>query len=247
MSKPIDVATRATTTFIASHVPSGAALLEVGCGDGHVALELQNRGYRVVGLDSSEDAVARAQERGVSAVKASWPEFESAPVDAVAFTRSLHHIDPLHGAVARARELLQPKGMLLLDDFAFDEANPATIDWFVRTLRSQTANALLMPRPGEFVTDLLGAGDPVAAWHHRSHDHDIHSIAAMTRTIAEFFTPGEIGRAAYLYRYLIPVLPETSEAATFVGEVAREEARLGARGEIVLIGRRLVATSRPAG
>ena len=241
MNKPIDVPTQATATFIASYLPSGAAVLEVGCGEGHCALELMNRGYQVIGVDSDPQLIARAQERGVSAVLASWPEFESAPVDVVAFTRSLHHISPPQKAVRKARKLLRSTGMLLVEDFAFNEADSVTIEWFLKVLGSQKGHALIVPVPGEFVTGLRGSRNPAAVWH-LSHDHELHTMSAMTQAIADDFVIRETQPVPYLYRYLVPVLSETPEATAFVEEVSREEARLGARGEIVLIGRRIVGS-----
>jgi SAM-dependent methyltransferase len=240
---PIDVPTRATVSFIASHLPSEGAVLEVGCGEGRVALELLNRGYQVIGLDSDQDAIARAHERGVPAVQASWPEFGSAPLDGVVFTRSLHHIGPLRRAIRKAREVLRPRGTLLVEDFAFDEADKATINWFLEVLGSQTAKTLIAPVPGELVTDLLGSKDPFAVWH-QSHDHELHTTAAMTQAIAEYFIIRETQQVPYLYRYLVAVLPETLQAAAFVEEVVREEARLGERVAIVLVGRRIVGSPR---
>jgi ubiquinone/menaquinone biosynthesis C-methylase UbiE len=242
---PIDVPTRATVAFIASHVPSGGAVLEVGCGEGHVALELLNRGYQLIGVDSDQEVIARAQERGVSAVQASWPEFKSAPLDAVVFTRSLHHIAQLRRAIRTARDVLRPTGILLVEDFAFDAADKATISWFLEVLGSQTAEAIIARVPGEFVTDLLGSKDPFAVWH-QSHDHQLHTTAAMTQAIAEYFIIQETEQVPYLYRYVVPVLPETPQATAFVEEVVREEARLGERGAIVLVGRRIVGVARGA-
>jgi len=112
VKKPIDVPTRATVAFIASYSPLAAPVLEVGCGEGHVALELLSRGYQVIGVDSDQALIARAQERGVRSLRASWPEFGRAPVDAILFTRTLHHITPLQKAVCKAREVLWSKGML---------------------------------------------------------------------------------------------------------------------------------------
>ena len=240
---PIDVPTRATVAFIASHLPSGAALLEVGCGDGRVASELLNSGYQVIGVDSDQEVVARARERGVPAVQASWPEFESSPLDGVAFTRSLHHISPLRSAIRKAREVLRPRGMLLVEDFAFNETDKATITWFLEVLGSRTAKELIAPVPAEFVTDLLGSKDPFAVWH-QSHDHDLHTMTAMTQAIGEYFIIRATHQVPYLYRYLVPVLPESPKAAAFVEEVVREEARLGECRAIVLVGRRIVGVAR---
>ena len=240
---PIDVPIRATVAFITSNLPSGAALLEVGCGEGRVAHELVNRGYQLIALDSDPEVIARAQGRGVSAIQASWPEFGSASLDGVVFTRSLHHIGPLQKAIRKAREVLRPRGMLLVEDFAFNEADKATITWFLEVLGSQTAKALIAPVPGEFVTDLLGSNDPFAVWH-QSHDHELHTMTAMTQAIGEYFIIRETQQVPYLYRYLVPVLPEILEAAAFVEEVVREEAHLGERGAIVLVGRRIVGSRR---
>lgn len=243
MKSPIDVPTQATVAFVAAHVPSGAAVLEVGCGAGHVAVELAGRGYQVTGVDPDEEVVAQAQARGAPVVKGSWPDFKSAVVDAVVFTRSLHHIGALQKAVDSSRDSLRPAGTLLVEDFAFDEADQVVIRWFLEALGSRTGRALLEPVPGAFVTKLLASRDPVAEWH-RSHDHDLHTVAAMTRAITERFIIREAQSVPYLYRYLVPVLPETAEAAVFLEGIFREEARLGELGEVMLIGRRLVGLPR---
>jgi SAM-dependent methyltransferase len=199
----------------------------------------------VIGVDSDPDAIAQAQRRGVPAATVSWPEFDTAPVDAIAFTRSLHHIGPLREAVGRARELVKPDGLLLLEDFAFDEASDETLRWFLEGIRQHPGRTLINHVAGELVTDLLDSTNPTATWRHR-REHELHSIAAMTRAIEERFVVREKQSVPYLYRYLVPVLGETAVAAELVAEVIREEARVGERGEIMLIGRRVVA-SPPTG
>ncbi len=245
MKRPINVPTRATADFIASYLPVGAEVLEIGCGVGHVALELLNHGYHVTGVDSDPDAVAQARGRGVPAVQASWPEFEGMSVDAVAFTRSLHHISPLRQAVDKARNVLQPTGTLLVEDFAFDEVDRVTMNWFLDVLISQAGRAFVEAVPDELVTDLQRERDPVAVWH-ESHDHDLHTMAAMTQAVAAHFVVSQTQPVPYLYRYLVPVLMETPEAEEFLKEVFHEEVRLGMREEIALIGRRIVGLPREA-
>ncbi len=232
--------------FLTSRVPVGAEILEIGCGEGHLACELLRHGYRVTGLDSDPEVIARAQGRGVPAVIGSWPEFGgSVSFDAIAFTRSLHHISPLRGAIVRARELLKPRGSLLIEDFAFEEVDETTIDWFVRVLRTKQAIALINLIAGQLVTELLSSTDVMDVWQ-RNRGHDVHSITTMNEAIAEHFVPHEAWSVPYLYRYLIPVLAETSRAASLVNEVFQQEALLGQRGEVVLLGRRIVASPRPS-
>jgi SAM-dependent methyltransferase len=242
VNQPIDVPTRETLKFLMSNVPIGTAILEVGCGEGHVACELLKRGYHVTGLDSDPIVIARAQARGVHALVTSWPEFDTnTSFDAVAFTRSLHHINPLQGAIARARELLNRRGLLLVEDFALDKVNAATLEWFVKILRSKGGKALINPIGEHLVTALLSATDIIQAWHdHRAHD--VHSVASMIEAIGDRFVIRETQSVPYFYRYLIPALPETAEAASFVDKVFQRECILGERGEIVLLGRRIVAS-----
>jgi SAM-dependent methyltransferase len=245
-NRPSDVPTRETLMFLTSRIPNGAEVLEIGCGEGQVACELLRHGYRVTGLDSDPEVIARAQGRGVPAVVGSWPEFGgSVSFDAIAFTRSLHHISPLREAIGRARELLRPRGSLLIEDFAFEEVDETTIDWFVKVLRSKQAMALINLIAGQLVTELLSSTDVMDVWQ-RNRGHDVHSITTMNEAIAERFVPHETRSVPYLYRYLIPVLAETSKAASFVNEVFQQETLLGERGEVVLLGRRIVASPRPS-
>jgi SAM-dependent methyltransferase len=242
--KPNDLPTQETADFIASRLASGAEILEVGCGEGHVASELERRGFRITGVDPNPTVIAHAQQRGVRAVVGLWPQFDSGKVDAVAFTHSLHHISPLGPAIDKVLGVLNPDGWLLIDDFAFGEADPPTIEWFMGVLRSPRATAVINPHSSHFIAGLLAAADPVAAWH-GAHHHELHSITTITEAVAERFTIIEARELPYLYRYLISSLPETPEAAAFVADVFRQEGDLGAQGKIMSIGRRIAA--RPPG
>jgi SAM-dependent methyltransferase len=238
--KPIDVPTNHTADFLAAQVPRGGQILEVGCGKGHVAAELSRRGYNVLGLDSNPEAVLAARENGANAVVASWPDYNGPAVDAVAFTRSLHHITPLDRAVRKAQDVLRPHGSLLIEDFAFEEMNAATMHWFIDVVRSERATLLIRPVEGEFVTNLLRARDPLEAWR-AGRPPGLHSMTAMTLAVQERVAIRAIHLVPYLYRYLVRVLDETAEAAAFVEGVFQDEARFGQRGDIVTIGCRIVA------
>jgi ubiquinone/menaquinone biosynthesis C-methylase UbiE len=240
ISKPVDVATRETFTFLSSHLTSGSKIIEVGCGDGEVALELARHGHDVTALDSEEERVAKALARGVHAVVASWPEFDGSAVDAIAFTRSLHHINPLDEAVKKARELLKPYGHLLIEDFAFGETDKANVEWFVELLQSE--KTAIEPKEDQLIPKLLAASDPMTVWRD-SHDQALHSIAMIHEEISKQFVIRETQSVPYLYRYLIPVLPEKGEAA-LVERVFDEEARAGKQGKIQLMGRRIIAAPK---
>jgi SAM-dependent methyltransferase len=239
MEEPIDVATAETAAFLSQHLVPSAELIEIGCGEGDVSLALQQRGYRITGIDLDENTVAHAKNRGVNAIHAAWPRFDSAPVDAITFTRSLHHIDDLRQAVRKARDTLKPRGKLLVEDFAFDAADVATLKWFVSVVQEQTLGA---DGAHDFLETLVAARDLVAVWRRHHEEHHVHSAEALHRSIAEHFVIDEAFAVPYLYRYLIPALPPTSDAALALQQVVRDEAQRGQAGQITLIGRRVVAT-----
>jgi cyclopropane fatty-acyl-phospholipid synthase-like methyltransferase len=66
------------------HLPSGGAILDVGCGMGRHAVELAKRGCAVTGLDLSSEMLSRA----AAAAKAAGVAVEVVRSDATLFTLS---------------------------------------------------------------------------------------------------------------------------------------------------------------
>lgn len=63
--------------------PAGLRILDVGCGDGVLAVELAKRGASVTGIDSSRDMIAAARERAAREGKS--VTFEVATVESLPF------------------------------------------------------------------------------------------------------------------------------------------------------------------
>jgi SAM-dependent methyltransferase len=108
-------------------LPSGASVLDAGCGPGLVAEALLEAGCRVSGVDLSAEMIARARAR--CARFGDRARFEHGPLDRVPLAPSfdaaisrlvVHHVaDPL--AFVRAQVLrVRPGGVVVASDHAAD-------------------------------------------------------------------------------------------------------------------------------
>src|SRR5271169_3913494 len=122
-----DVALSEQHAFVGRAIVGARRVLEVGAGRGHLARRLQADGFEVTALDLA--LPTRDESCGVRWVQGDFLSFEDAPVDAVLFTASLHHISPLATALDRARQLLTPGGVLVIDDFDLEAPDEGTARW----------------------------------------------------------------------------------------------------------------------
>lgn len=99
------------------HTEPGWACLDVGCGDGGTTgTWLAGHGRRYTGVDISANAVAEAQSHGLNALHiddASSLPFDDGLFNAVMFVEVLEHLFEPHVAVAEARRVLRPGGVLI--------------------------------------------------------------------------------------------------------------------------------------
>ncbi len=97
---------------------------------GELALKLKDAGHRVTGLDVDGREVEKALALGVEARQADFLHLEGEPFDAIVFSFSLHHIFPLADALEHAGRLLAPGGLVLAEEFSWDEIDAGTARWF---------------------------------------------------------------------------------------------------------------------
>lgn len=117
-------------------LPPGSLILETGCGLGNDGLELLRSGYCLVETDVSPGQLAEARrlhresgfgERSLHLLAdASRLPFADASFDGILMVASLHHLPDPAGALAEARRVLRPGGLLVLGT----EPN----DWQNRTI-----------------------------------------------------------------------------------------------------------------
>ena len=108
-------------------------LLEVGCGPGHVCLELARNRLNVVGLDISQACLGIARKvanedpysegRGtINYVCSDFLEFQGT-FDIILFTASLHHFPNTDEIISHSFNLLKKGGILIADEPIRDQVS----------------------------------------------------------------------------------------------------------------------------
>jgi SAM-dependent methyltransferase len=181
--------------FVVEHVPAGARVLEMGCGDGALALELADAGFDVLAIDpvAPEGAIfRRVTLEGLD---------EPGPFDAVVASLSLHHMHELDAALDRIVGLLEPAGVLVLDEFAHDRLDPPTADWYHGHLRAlAAARGTTMPASLEALR---------AEWE--AEHEGLHGYATMRAALDLRLEERAFSWEPYLHRYLDGVAGEALE------------------------------------
>lgn len=172
--------------FVLASVPVSARVLEVGCGDGALALELSAAGLDVLAIDpvAPEGPIFR---------RTTLEELDDpGPFDAVVASRSLHHVHELGGALDRIAALLRPDGLLLLDEFACERLDEPTADWYYGQLR-----ALGAARGDHVPPSLAALRDEWEAEHEGLHGSDV-----LLPALAQRFEERSLEWEPYLWRYV---------------------------------------------
>ncbi len=111
-------------------------ILDVGCGDGSLALFLDDGIKRIVGIDSDIHCIEKARsaknDGPVEFICCSFEDFtQDKTFDAIVFVASLHHMD-MTKALQKAKSLLSPSGKILIVGLA----SPSAIaDWALEAAR----------------------------------------------------------------------------------------------------------------
>jgi SAM-dependent methyltransferase len=226
------------TAWLADILPSPPArILDAGCGEGALSHRLADAGYDVTSIDADPAAVAAARLAGVPAVRADLASYADEPFDAVVMLLSLHHMHPLGAALDRVAQLLRPGGTLILDEYAWDWADVATVRWFYDIAAILAAADVIDPPAG---------GDRLLAKWHSRHTVDgamCNGGGAMIKTVSARLGDVIVQRVPYLARHLLAGRGNRK----ILGELCRIEREHLADGTLSATGFRLTATRRPAG
>ena len=104
---------------IVAAVPSGASVLDVGCGPGHLTRRLAASGFDVTGIDLDPAMIERATAHGggryLAADAASLP-FEDDAFDLVVSTLSMHHWAAANAGIVEVGRVVRTEGRVLIWD-----------------------------------------------------------------------------------------------------------------------------------
>ena len=168
--------------FVLSRLPSTPQrVLEVGCGrEGGVVAVLASAGHDVVAIDPEAPA-------GPPFCRVTLEEFdEPGPFDAVVAGRVLHHVHPLGPALEKLAGLAP---VLIVDEFAWNHMDAATVDWYEGEHRRRVASG----------DDPKGPAD-LAEW--RANHTDLHPYETLRTELDAWYSELYVEWRPYLYRWL---------------------------------------------
>jgi ubiquinone/menaquinone biosynthesis C-methylase UbiE len=126
--------------YLLPHLEGSRDVLSIGCGPAIIESGLSERGFRVTGLDVSQEALACAPDHiRTIAGRAGDMDFPKSSFDAVIYVASLQFIEDYRKAMEKTAQVLRPAGklivMLLNPQSAFYKEKAQDPTSYVRKIR----------------------------------------------------------------------------------------------------------------
>ncbi len=207
--------------YIEASLPSAPArVLEIGCGDGELALALVARGYDVVGVDPRAPAGPGFRQVAIEALG------DEGQFDAVIAVVSLHHVaDP----EATGRDLaarLRPGGRLIALEMIRELLSGSTAEWFHLQQRARAAVDRRDPVPEQL-------DEWLEAFTMKLDGHGVHPWSRVRAALEASFAVESEAPSTFLYRWGLD------------REIEPLERQLIAEGDLAPVGVRWVGVRRP--
>jgi SAM-dependent methyltransferase len=188
--------------------PPPARVLEIGAGAGELAAALREHGYAVDAIDPQAEDGGGVERTALIDATGSY--------DAALAVVSLHHVEPLADSCARLADLVEPGGVLAIDELDVRRYDERATAWWLHQRRAAGHDDDHTP---ESILEAM-----------RGHVHALDDVIA---ALAPHFALGEPVRGPYLHRWHLP--PGLRES----------EERLIGEGRLPATGARLVGIRRP--
>ncbi len=232
-------------------------ILEIGCGNGYLSLELARDGHEVIGIDLSQDIIEVAERsksahpdppgfgslRYICADVNTW-QAPDASFDAVIFNRALHHLSELEQTIAKVKRLLKQGGKIICQDYAYDRFDERTASWLYQMQRLLFLSEHYDADPATISDDAASIEAVRTTWLKRSSEHHLNQYEQMSSALRGTFHERFFAWVPYLFVYIgngiRPVSAEQErEMLTFLNRI---EQYLIDHGTIQAIGFRYVGS-----
>jgi SAM-dependent methyltransferase len=185
--------------FAREHLPEPPArVLEIGCGQGELTTALAVAGYDALGIDPLAPQGDRFRRVLLEDLDPEEDRF-----DAVVASHALHHVRDLDLALDHVLALLEPTGVLVLDEQGWDLVDEPTLDWLWNQRR-----ALAAAGHGSAPDSLQAMREEWEAEH-----LGLHGFETMRSELAERFEERTFEQGPILHRLLGGVATEVLEQA----------------------------------
>ena len=126
-----------------ANLPDGAAILDMGCGEGDTAALLTRKfGFKATGIDASRKLIEAGKKKypelDLLPMEAEFLDFESRSFDAVFMECSLSVMRIQEDAVFEAYCVLKPGGKLIITDLYIRDPDPAAVAAMLAAAKEKT-------------------------------------------------------------------------------------------------------------
>src|SRR5712692_8802806 len=212
----IELSALDTYQFVKSMLPHPAqTIVEVGCGNGYLSLELARDGHEVIGIDVSPDIIEVAERSRAAHPHApgfgslrylctdvnTW-QVPDGSIDCVIFNRSLHHISELPQTIANVRRLLRSGGSVICQDYAYDRFDEQTACWLYQIQRLLFLSGRYDADPATIPDEAASIEVLRTAWLRRASEHHLNRYEEMSSVLRDTFHECFFAWVPYLFVYI---------------------------------------------
>lgn len=193
----------------------GQRILEIGCGNGYLSLELARNGHDVTGIDMSQDIIKVAERTwavhrdpvGFGKLNYLCTNFDTwqaakSSFDIVIFNRVLHHLADLQMTLAKVKHILRSGGLMICQDYAYDRLDYQTASWMYQMQRLLFLSGLHDENPASTPDDSRCIETIRKAWHKRSLEHHLQHYEVMSLALQAIFYERFFTWTPYLFIYI---------------------------------------------
>ena len=232
-------------------------IIEIGCGNGYLALELARDGHEVIGLDRSPEIIEVAERSRAASPDTpgfgkltylctdfgTWQGVD-ASFDLVVINRTLHHLTELGPIVTNVKRLLTQQGRLICQDYAYDRLNEQTASWMYSMQRLLFLSGLSEEDPATTADDAQSIDALRKAWFKRSEDHHLNRYQEMSFALRTMFREQFFSWVPYLYVYIANRISHATpeQAQALIAHLKNMEQYLTEKGFMQAVGFRYVGS-----